>query len=91
MFWERHAFLVVYQSIRFKLITMYAEHFSLANIPFGIASSVAHPAKSVVTRLHDNVIFLDKVAEAKALEGLTKELIESLSQVRSASLQFRKS
>lgn len=61
---------------------MYAEHFSLANIPFGIASSVAHPTKSVVTRLQDNVIFLDQVAEAKALKGLSEDLIESLSQVK---------
>ena len=36
----------------------YAEHFSLANLPYGIASSSAHPEKAVATRLHDFVIFL---------------------------------
>ncbi|KAI1312778.1 fumarylacetoacetase [Xylaria venustula] len=33
------------------------EHFSLANLPFGIASDRTH-TKSVVTRLEDNVFFL---------------------------------
>ena len=67
---------------------MFAEHFSIANIPFGIASSTTHPTKSVVTRLRDDVIFLDRVAEAGVLRELTKELIESLSQVRVASYRI---
>jgi fumarylacetoacetase len=41
---------------------MHASHFSLENIPFGIASSQNHPKKTVVTRLEDNVIFLDELA-----------------------------
>ncbi|KAI0471634.1 fumarylacetoacetase [Xylariaceae sp. FL0804] len=36
----------------------YAEHFSIANIPYGIASDASHPDKTVVTRLGDHVIFL---------------------------------
>ncbi|KAI0023550.1 fumarylacetoacetase [Xylariomycetidae sp. FL0641] len=36
----------------------YAEHFSIANIPYGIASDGSHPDKAVVTRLGDDVIFL---------------------------------
>ena len=60
---------------------MYAEHFSLANIPFGIASSAVHPAKSVVTRLRNAVIFLDRLVEVGALSDLSSELIGALSQV----------
>lgn len=36
----------------------YAEHFSIANLPYGIASSKSHPEKAVATRLEDVVIFL---------------------------------
>ncbi|KAK1657573.1 fumarylacetoacetase [Colletotrichum godetiae] len=35
----------------------FSEHFSLANIPYGIASSANH-AKSVVTRVGDSVVFI---------------------------------
>ncbi|ETS80147.1 hypothetical protein PFICI_07676 [Pestalotiopsis fici W106-1] len=38
----------------------YSDHFSLANIPYGIASTVgdAHRERAVVTRLADKVVFL---------------------------------
>ncbi|KAB5545588.1 fumarylacetoacetase [Coniochaeta sp. 2T2.1] len=36
----------------------YAEHFSIANIPFGIASSSSHPRPAPATRLEDVVFFL---------------------------------
>ncbi|KAF3396434.1 Fumarylacetoacetase [Penicillium rolfsii] len=36
----------------------YQSHFSLANIPFGVASSNSHPSPQCVTRLENNVIFL---------------------------------
>lgn len=36
----------------------YTEHFSIANLPYGIASSKTHPEKAVATRLEDVVIFL---------------------------------
>jgi hypothetical protein len=38
----------------------YSDHFSLANIPYGIASTVgeAHRDRAVVTRIADKVVFL---------------------------------
>lgn len=36
----------------------YTEHFSLANLPYGIVSCSAHPEKAVATRLQDFVVFL---------------------------------
>jgi fumarylacetoacetase len=36
----------------------YAHHFSIGNVPFGIASSKAHPQPQAVTRLGNSVIFL---------------------------------
>jgi fumarylacetoacetase len=36
----------------------YAHHFSVCNVPFGIASSKAHPEPQAVTRLENFVIFL---------------------------------
>jgi fumarylacetoacetase len=41
---------------------MFSHHFSINNIPFGIASSVSHPQRTVATRLEDTVIFLDELA-----------------------------
>ena len=47
------------------------EHFGLNNIPFGIASSKAHPRPQSVSRYENNVIFLadllDSVPEFKSL------------------------
>lgn len=37
----------------------YAEHFSIKNIPYGIASGPGHPQGGVATRIHDQVIFLN--------------------------------
>jgi len=37
----------------------FADHFSIANIPYGIASSSQHPRPFPVTRLQDNVFFLN--------------------------------
>ena len=39
----------------------YSTHFGVNNIPFGVASSQAHPTPACVTRFEDNVIFLDKL------------------------------
>lgn len=36
----------------------YASHFSIANIPFGIASGGSHAQPSPVTRLGDTIFFL---------------------------------
>ncbi|GAB1737213.1 hypothetical protein NU219Hw_g1144t1 [Hortaea werneckii] len=40
----------------------YGSHFGINNIPFGIASSAAHPKPAAVTRFGDNVIFLSKLS-----------------------------
>lgn len=37
----------------------YSSHFGIANVPFGVASSSNHPQPACVTRLEDNVVFLD--------------------------------
>ncbi|PMD39408.1 Fumarylacetoacetase [Hyaloscypha variabilis F] len=42
---------------------MYSHHFSINNIPFGIASSSSHPDKAAATRFEDTVIFLDELAK----------------------------
>ncbi|EPE34793.1 FAH [Glarea lozoyensis ATCC 20868] len=54
---------------------MYADHFSLNNLPFGIASSTAHPTRCVVTRLRNTVIFLDGL---QGVVSLSKDLIATL-------------
>lgn len=64
---------------------MYADHFSIENIPFGIASSPSHPKKSVTTRLGDDVIFLDILAENGRLSSLIETTIETFSQVSTIS------
>lgn len=40
----------------------YASHFSVQNIPFGIASSAAHTRPQAVTRLENTVVFLSDLA-----------------------------
>lgn len=44
----------------------YQSHFSIANIPFGVASSNSHPNPQCVTRLENNVIFLAELQRAGA-------------------------
>ncbi|KAL2066180.1 hypothetical protein VTL71DRAFT_2251 [Oculimacula yallundae] len=58
---------------------MFASHFSIANIPYGIASSAAHPAKSPATRIEDTVIFLDELVNNKLLDSLPSEVYQALS------------
>lgn len=60
----------------------YADHFSHQNIPFGIASSVAHPSPQSVTRIENNVIFLSDLTTSGLLqdvEGLNLEVLEKSS------------
>ena len=59
----------------------YAHHFSLANIPFGIASSPNHPTPVAATRIGDNVIFLDKLCEAGFFEHVPGVSLEVLTKV----------
>jgi hypothetical protein len=42
----------------------YSNHFSIANLPYGIASSLsdAHRERAVATRLADKVVFLSDLA-----------------------------
>ncbi|KAI0408253.1 fumarylacetoacetase [Xylaria palmicola] len=53
----------------------YAEHFSIANIPYGIASDKSH-SKAVVTRLGDNVFFLGDL-DLECGKGIRDALAES--------------
>jgi fumarylacetoacetase len=57
----------------------YAEHFSIANIPFGVGSDESHEQPMPVTRLRDAVFFLADLN----LES-TPEVKEALLQVRSS-------
>lgn len=61
---------------------MFASHFSIANIPYGIASSAAHPAKSPATRIEDTVVFLDGLAKNGLLSSLPSEVVQAFSEVR---------
>lgn len=61
---------------------MYDSHFSLANIPYGIASKAPNEAPSVVTRLFDTVVFLDELANAGLLSDLPSEIVATFKQVR---------
>jgi len=60
---------------------MYADHFSLDNIPYGIGSSGAHPQRSVVTRLEDEVIFLDELVKAGLLPSVPESTAKTFSEV----------
>jgi len=53
--------------------TEYGHHFSVKNIPFGIASSGKHSNKQAATRIENNVVFLNDLAQAgffKPVDGL---------------------
>lgn len=53
-------------------------HFSIDNIPFGIASSQSHPKKTLATRLSNHVIFLDELAKVDK-PSVKEETISSFS------------
>jgi fumarylacetoacetase len=59
----------------------YAEHFSISNIPFGIASDASHSSKAVATRLGDLVFFLSDLDL-----DYGEEILSALSQVSSLSV-----
>ncbi|RDW85617.1 hypothetical protein BP5796_03942 [Coleophoma crateriformis] len=59
---------------------MYADHFSIDNIPFGIGSSEFHSRETVVTRLEDTVFFLDELAEAGVFKILKDETVKTFSE-----------
>ena len=59
----------------------FAHHFSMANIPFGIASSPQHPKRSAVTRIEDDVIFLDALHSTGLFAAAEDVTIEMFQQV----------
>jgi hypothetical protein len=48
----------------------YAHHFSVRNVPFGIASSTSHSNPQAVTRLGNSVIFLNDCHNAGLFDGV---------------------
>ena len=64
----------------------FAHHFSLANIPFGIASSTTHPTPAAVTRIGDDVYFLDKLFELGIFKDVPNISLHTFTQVRSVEL-----
>lgn len=60
---------------------MYADHFSIENIPFGIASAASHPEKTVATRFEDSVLLLDELVNAGLLASLSERTKKTFSQV----------
>ena len=62
------------------MATHYAPDFSLSNIPFGVASSKQHSQKAIVTRLGDDIIFIDMLVEDKLLPTLSEETRHALKQ-----------
>ncbi|KAI8625327.1 fumarylacetoacetase [Xylariaceae sp. FL1651] len=67
----------------------YAEHFSIANIPYGIASDTSH-AKSVATRLGDHVFFLadlDLHCNESIKAALSQPTLNALAATSKAELK----
>lgn len=50
--------------------TEYGSHFSIANIPFGVASSKSRPSRQCVTRLENTVIFLAELQRQGLFAGI---------------------
>jgi fumarylacetoacetase len=59
---------------------MSSDHFSIENIPFGIATSKEHPRKAVATRFEDTVIFLDELAR-KDSQAVSEETVKTFFSV----------
>ncbi|GES58113.1 fumarylacetoacetate hydrolase [Aspergillus terreus] len=51
--------------------TKYSNHFSLKNLPFGVASSHKHPHPQCATRLHNTVIFLGELQRSGAFAQIS--------------------
>jgi fumarylacetoacetase len=49
----------------------YSHHFSINNLPFGVASSSQHPQPQCVTRLSNTVIFLGDLQRAGLFRQVT--------------------
>ncbi|KAM5385614.1 hypothetical protein ACJZ2D_000813 [Fusarium nematophilum] len=48
----------------------FSSHFSIANIPFGVASCNKHPSPAAVTRILNKVVFLDVLARKGMFNGV---------------------
>lgn len=57
----------------------FSNHFSIKNIPYGIATSSSHPEKAVATRLHDRVFFLGDLPIQTS-----EDIKQAFAQVRSS-------
>ncbi|RMZ21628.1 hypothetical protein D0859_14349 [Hortaea werneckii] len=57
----------------------YGSHFGIDNIPFGIASSAAHPKPGAVTRFGDNVIFLSRLGALLKEDSIDHQILEEQS------------
>lgn len=58
----------------------FGDHFSIANIPFGVASSDSHPNPQCVTRLDNRVFFLDEIQRSGVfteIKGLPEGIFEN--------------
>lgn len=62
----------------------FSNHFSIRNIPYGIASSSSHPQKAVVTRVHDHVFFLSDLPIQTS-----EEIRQAFAQVRSGNRSWK--
>ncbi|TPR08786.1 hypothetical protein CAN33_005925 [Aspergillus niger] len=49
----------------------YSDHFSIHNLPYGIASSPSHPTPQCATRLNNTVIFLSDLQSAGLFSSIT--------------------
>ncbi|KAF2245724.1 hypothetical protein BU26DRAFT_522111 [Trematosphaeria pertusa] len=58
----------------------HAAHFSINNIPYGIASSIKRPIPQAVTRIGDNVIFLAELVNKKPFANIDMTALPSILQ-----------
>ncbi|KAJ3548984.1 hypothetical protein NM208_g567 [Fusarium decemcellulare] len=58
----------------------FSNHFSIANIPFGVASCTKHPNPAPVTRILNNVVFLDVLARRGMFDGIDGLLLSHFEQ-----------
>lgn len=55
---------------------MYKSHFSLENLPFGIASKSPDGPRGVVTRLDDQAVFLEELLKDEQFFSETKDHLD---------------
>ncbi|KAI3325022.1 fumarylacetoacetase [Xylariaceae sp. AK1471] len=68
----------------------YTDHFSITNIPYGVASDASHP-KAVATRLGDNVFFLadlDLNCSEDIKTALSQPTLNALTAISKAKLKW---